>query len=177
MKKNIFKKLFDNIILAIFIILCICGFFLLIVELPNELNSLLNTNIFEGTNTLFFFFFVFILGYMLIYYNNKHSNEEHKNSIDNINNLSKTINLLNYINNYDYTLLNTISYTYYKGINDFHIIFKNNKDIQLNIVFLKADFLYNLDLKILDDCLSTYNGDLDNFKITLYIQNNYRGRT
>ena len=68
MKESKFKKIFDNIILTLFTILCICAFFLLILELPNMLNSFLNTNIFKNTQVIMLFICIFILGYTINYY-------------------------------------------------------------------------------------------------------------
>ncbi len=70
------KNLFDKLIIGIFYVLCIIGFFLVVCELPNLLNNLFNTNIFEGTTTISFIFCVFILGYTLNYFENRKHNEE-----------------------------------------------------------------------------------------------------
>lgn len=175
MKESKFKKIFDNIILTLFTILCICAFFLLILELPNMLNSFLNTNIFKNTQVIMLFICIFILGYTINYYENKSSSQNDIIRLDYINNLTNTIHLVNYLNNYDYSSLKILSYAYYKEPHNFHIVLKDKKDIELYLDFL-PNFLYNLDLKILDDCLLKYNDELDNLKISLYIKNNYRGR-
>lgn len=168
------KKVFDYIVLGLFYILCLLAFFLLIAYLPNELNNLLDTKIFENTHVLLFFVCLFIIGYVIMYYNNKEAEEESNKSIEKVKELSGTINLVNYLNNYDYKTLKTIQYAYYKGINDLHIIYKDT-DIQVNSTFIKGDILYNLDLKALDECMQIYNDVVDPFKITLHIKNNYKG--
>ena len=69
MNENKIKKIFDKIILGIFTLLCLYAFFLLVDNLPIALNFLFNTNIFN--KGISFFFCIFILGYILNYFENK----------------------------------------------------------------------------------------------------------
>lgn len=79
------KKFIDNIILGLFYIGCLIAFFLLVCELPNLMNDLFNTTIFENTTTISFFFCVFILGYSINYLDSlkdKEKEEYYKQRID-----------------------------------------------------------------------------------------------
>lgn len=78
------KKVFDYIVLGLFYILCLLAFFLLIAYLPNELNNLLDTKIFENTHVLLFFVCLFIIGYVIMYYNNKEAEEERQDILDKV---------------------------------------------------------------------------------------------
>lgn len=174
MQESILKKIWDFIISAIFYILCLLAFFMLVAYLPDELNKLFNTTVFKNAHALIFFVLMFIIGYMIYNNHNKEAEAGSNRSMERVKELSGTINLVNYLNNYDYKTLKVIQYAYYKGINDFHIIIKDT-DIQVNNVFVKTDTLYNLDLKLLDECMQTYNDIIDPFKITMHIKNNYKG--
>lgn len=72
------KKYLDKIILFAFYVLCLISFFLLVNELPNLLNDLFNTSMFEGSQTLSFVFCIFVLFYFINYYNNKISKAKAK---------------------------------------------------------------------------------------------------
>ena len=61
------KKFIDNIILGLFYIGCLISFLLLVCELPNLINDLFNTTIFENATTISFYFCVFILVYSINY--------------------------------------------------------------------------------------------------------------
>lgn len=108
-----------------------------------------------------------------MYFQNKDEETPSNNNRAKYKELADTINLVNYLNNYDYKNLKIIQYAYYKNINDFHIIIKDT-DIKIDSTFVKVDKLYNLDIELLDDCMQKYDDILDSFKISLYLRNNYK---
>lgn len=120
------KKYFDKIVLFIFYTLCLIAFFLLVCELPNLLNDLFNTHIFENTTILSFIFCIFVLGYIIKYYEDKSNKNESQQRILQYNKLIG----LNNIHTLNFDNLKTISNivlspTYNANItlsNEYHIV-------------------------------------------------------
>lgn len=159
------KKLIEDF----FYFLCVLAYFSLCIELPNLFNSLFNTDAFENTQFLFGSGLLVLMGFYFNYFSNKQS--EKRNIA--YQRLSKTIYLMNYLTSFDYKQLKVIQSAYYNEINDFHIIIKNT-DIKVDNAFVDESILFDLDLRVLDQCLQNYNEEIEPFKISMHIKKTYK---
>lgn len=167
------RKLFEKFFLILYDIFLALAILMLILYLPKELDNLLGIIFFNKYHLLSS---IGIIVFLFLGYEAKErqkSEEISNETTKNITEISSTINLVNYLNNYTYSDLKVIQYAYYNGIGKFHIII-NNIDLQINDVFIKQDVLFKIDLKKLDECLQNYNDELEVFKVSMYIYNNYK---
>lgn len=153
--------------------LLLSGFLMLVLYLPRELDNFFSINFFNKYPLISSILIIVIL--FLGYKAKEDIEDENKREKSNMNyhRLTSTIKLVNYLNNYNYKDLKIIQYAYYNELNDFHILIKNT-DIKIMDNFVKEDLLFNIDLKILDECLQNYTDKLENFNVSMYIKDNYK---
>lgn len=123
---------------------------------------------------------IFLLIIICGYWYKKKENEEYESSNKNIHKqlekLEKSINLANYLQEYDYSKLKKIQRAYYRKENELTIIIDNKEYIINHEAFIFEGGLFNLDLEDLDDILSKYKGKMNSYEIKNHLFKTYVNR-